>query len=178
MSAKVKPPVTRSTEYCKAVIADEQRCNWDDMDAEQIVEMTTEHFFDQLLRGERAYTSDLVMEDGSKVNLKIHVEFDPNADFDYCSARRVVSDGTLYAPLGMMETMRYNVLMGITYAKKLRPPRDGDEIKYTIGNFVLFYEYDKDGSKFAPKDKPWSRERVTCMLPIKMEYLNDTKGGD
>lgn len=178
MSTQDKPPVTRSTEYCKSVAVDEQRCNWGDMNTEDSFELQANRFFDQVLRGERSFTSELVLEDGSKVHLRIHLVFDPNAEFDYCSVRRSVNDGTLYFAFSLMEEIRNRVLYGTTYAKKLRPPRDGDEIKYTIGNFVHFIEYDEDGSKFAPKDKPWASQRNTCMLPIKMEYLNDTKGGD
>lgn len=35
---------------------------------------------------------------------------------------------------------------------------------YIVGKITRTEEFDKDGTKFAPKDKPWCRERTTFII--------------
>ena len=105
----------------------------------------------------------------NKGRFKVRIVYNPNAEYDYFNMNRCNSDGTyahFYEIMGMCIDDIINLR---TCSKKTKIPEDlsGRTLIYTIGNFVLASETDKD--KFKTEDKPWLMCRFSAMLPIKFK---------
>ena len=100
---------------------------------------------------------------------KAKIIYDPNAEYDYFTMNRCASDGTYIHFDELMEMCIGNIINLKTCSKKTGVPKDlsGHTLIYTIGDFVLASETDKD--KFKTEDKPWLACRFSAMLPIKYE---------
>ena len=105
----------------------------------------------------------------NKDKFKMKIIYNPNAEYDYFTMQRCLSDGTYAHLYELMEICVENIINLKTYFKNVTLPKDlsGHTLIYTIGNFVLTSETDKE--KFKTEDKPWLDCRFTAMLPIKFE---------
>lgn len=159
--------MSNSLVFCKATASDPSRSVFADSDWSKAVEIpNTETFFDKYLRGNRKICIDGLDEEDHEISLDIDLVFNDNAEFEYFTTMSCVHDGTLLFIQRLMEACVWKVCRADTYNKRLTKPKNGDRIKYTIGNFVILNEYDK---KFAPEDKPWMQERTIVLLPLKFE---------
>ena len=105
----------------------------------------------------------------NKGTFKVKIIYNPDAEYDYFTMQRCSSDGTYAHLYELMEICVENIINLKTYFKNVTLPKDlsGHTLIYTIGNFVLTSETDKE--KFKTEDKPWLDCRFTAMLPIKFE---------
>nr|DAZ78685.1 MAG TPA: hypothetical protein [Caudoviricetes sp.] len=105
----------------------------------------------------------------NKDTFKVKIIYNPDAEYDYFSMQRCLSDGTYAHLYELMEICIENIINLKTYFKSVEIPKDlsGHTLIYTIGDFVLASETDKE--KFKTEDKPWLDCRFTAMLPIKFE---------
>ena len=134
------------TEDMVLAVSDEIKLKWDN---------TRERFLMRNLFGE----------------FKVSIVCNPDTKFDYYICDSCVCDGTLYFTTDIMRKIVFNVLTVQTYDKRLEEQlfkKDFDEIRWTIGNFAVLSEH---GNEFAPEEKPWMKERVTVLLPLKMEII-------
>lgn len=104
---------------------------------------------------------------------EISVKHNLNAKFDYFSTEVRRCDGTLIFAVELCEKIFSKILTGRScYTPKM--PKGAEEkpynydIVFEVGNFVFAEEY---GEQFATKEKPWLKERVTVMLPIRSEFI-------
>ena len=105
----------------------------------------------------------------NKGTFKVKIIYNPNAEYDYFTMQCCLSDGTYAHLYELMEICVENIINLKTYFKNVTLPKglSGHTLIYTIGNFVLTSETDKE--KFKTEDKPWLDCRFTAMLPIKFE---------
>lgn len=105
----------------------------------------------------------------NKDKFKMKIIYNPDAEYDYFTMQRCLSDGTYAHLYELMEICVENIINLKTYFKSAKVPKDLSEhtIIYTIGDFVLVSETDRE--KFKTEDKPWLDCRFTAMLPIKFE---------
>lgn len=105
----------------------------------------------------------------NKDKFKMKIIYNPDAEYNYFTMQRCSSDGTYAHLYELMEICVENIINLKTYFKSAKVPEDlsGHTIIYTIGDFVLASEIDRE--KFKTEDKPWLDCRFTAMLPIKFE---------
>ena len=105
----------------------------------------------------------------NKGTFKVKIIYNPNAEYDYFTMQCCLSDGTYAHLYELMEICVENIINLKTYFKNVTLPKglSGHTLIYTIGNFVLTSETDKE--KFKTEDKPWLDCRFTAMLTIKFE---------
>ena len=96
------------------------------------------------------------------------IQYDPEADFDYCVCDTVVHDGTLL----FIHELFYDILKKIIAIRTFNTttiPKDFQEnsfkydVHYTVGDFVWRTEH----GNFSD-EKPWLRCKTMAMLPIKV----------
>ena len=105
----------------------------------------------------------------NKGKFKVKIIYNPDAEYDYFTMQSCSSDGTYAHLYELMEICVENIINLKTYFKNVKVPKDlsGHTIIYTIGDFVLASEIDRE--EFKTEDKPWLDCRFTAMLPIKFE---------
>lgn len=159
-----------SYEYCINAVQNPKRSKWTERDWSKAKEFGDDAslLFDLVLKGLREY--ELTSEDGSK-SIKMRILFDPDADFDYYTSASSVHDGTIMSIHANVMDCVLKVVQLQTRNAYMPPPDFGDEVTFTVGNFVILNEYDGD---FVSKDKPWMRERTTVLLPLKMEIKHSS----
>lgn len=158
--------MSKSLYFCKAAAQDPSRSSYADRPWDEAVELVdTEKIFDEVLHKSRKFHVKGKSAGGTKLSFDVNFLFDCDADFDYFTSESVVHDGTLIFINEAIERCVDRVCLSQTYNRTIGKPKNGDSIKYVIGNFVVLTEYDGD---FVPTDKPWMRERTTVLLPIKM----------
>lgn len=158
--------MSNSLEFCKRIAQDPARSTYSDREWSNAIEkLDTKLLFDEILNGDYKYRCTSYV-DHDRLEFDIEIELNADADFDYFTSDTIIHDGSLcFAP---QLVCVQNVVRGWTYNKNIGEPERGDRIKYTVGNFVFLNEYDGD---WVPADKPWMRERVTVLLPLKYEKL-------
>lgn len=115
--------------------------------------------------GEDFYTVSLTDVFGNNRTIKIHTDFQPDGDFDYFTCDGCVCDGTLAFMHERIENIAAKVLT-LGTADKRYVGKDFTEVWWTVGNFVCLEECSYE---FAPEDKPWMKDRITVLLPLRME---------
>lgn len=158
--------MSKSLDFCKETASDPKRSLIYDRNLEGAIEFDSLHIFDKFLNGCRNFqinTSDI---DGNNIQINIDLSISPDADFTYFTLCESIHDGTLIFVDELLNNCAYKILSCQTYDKNKPAPENGDTIHYTVGNFVVLMEYDKDGTLFAPQDKKWMSERTTVLLPI------------
>ena len=158
----------KSLEFIKNRIESENVYGFEDTHFETLTEFNSMDMLEKLDVFKKSNGNLLCKFVDGRPDLKIHIIYDDNADFDYFTMDSCCCDGTLYFAYAMMENCIAKILRLETYNKEKKIPEDlsGYEITYTVGNFVLGTEYSE---KFATKEKPWMLERFTAMLPIKFD---------
>ena len=161
--------MSKSLEYCSAA-SDKSRSSYADRDWTKAIESESEPIFDLLLEGRRELTVDLgrAYTNGDRSLIRVDIVFDPSADFQYFTSESCRHDGTLLFIDDLFIKCALKVCCLQTWYSKLDAPKNGDHIKFVVGNFVMLNEY---GQELAPKDKPWMQQRTTVLLPLKMEYI-------
>lgn len=159
--------MSKSLDFCLKIVKDPERFtlrrdNWEDA-----FERESQSVFDDLLNGIRI----LHLSAPNDFKLDLELNFCDDADFQYVTVETCLYDGTLLFVQDLMNKCAEKVCRGGTYFTPLGRPENGATVRYTIGNFVCLLEYDENGDKFTPKDKPWMRGRITVVLPLKVEYL-------
>lgn len=159
-----------SCEYCINAAQNPKRSKWSERDWSKAIEFGDDAslLFDLVLNGLREY--ELTSEDGSK-SIKIRILFDSDADFDYYTSSSSIHDGTIAFIYDNVMKCVLKVVQLQTRNACIPSPDFGDEVTFTVGNFVILNEYDGD---FVPKDRPWLRERTTVLLPLKMEIKHSS----
>lgn len=160
--------MSKSLDFCKWVA--KERSNYGDRDFSQATEYSAKEIFHQYMNGETEIKLTGKDDDG-EFSIDITVEFNPDADFHYCTSASSCHDGSLLFLSQCIEKCVYNVIGLRTYDKTVGEPQSGDHIKYTVGNFVVINEYDTE--KFATEEKPWLMERTTVMLPLVMTKIKE-----
>lgn len=155
--------LSKSFDFCKSVAQDALRSSYTDRSWDNAFEYAeTEAIFDELLQGNRKLQVCGTTDEENKYCFNISISFDANADFDYFTSDSCIHDGTLYFIREAMNRCVQRVCLAQTYNKNVGKPRNGESIKYVIGNFVILNECDGD---FVPV---WATERTTVLLPLKM----------
>lgn len=158
--------MSKSLEFCKKRASDSSVSTFADRNWGDAKEIASEEVFDEYLYGLRKYRVDGKMGDGSDAYFNVELEFNDDGCYDYFTSSCCTHDGTLLFIHEMMdECVRRALCMG-TYNRNAGHPESGDNIKYTIGNFVVLNEYDE--TAFATSEKPWLQSRTTVLLPLKM----------
>lgn len=103
-----------------------------------------------------------------KNSYNVRIKFDANADFDYFTFWRELNDGTFAFEQELLKRTAIKVIaLNTAYQPKIEKGLSSfSDIFWTVGNFVVVPEYDRD---FGTKQKPWMRERCTVLLPLKMD---------
>lgn len=160
--------MSNSLEFCKRIAQNPARSTYSDREWSNAIEkLDTKLLFDEILNGDYKYRCTSYV-DHDRLEFDIEIEFNTDADFDYFTSETIIHDGSLCFAIELMNRCVHNVVCGRTYNKNIGEPERGNHIKYTVGNFVFLNEYDGD---WVPSDKPWMRERVTVLLPLKYEKL-------
>lgn len=111
------------------------------------------------------------LKGGGLINASI--VHDEDEDFQYFIAEEYICDGTISFHFSLYKEVLEKLYYLKTFFKK-SAPKDLEEnpckydIKYTVGDFVLC---SKVSDEFATKEKPWLKERVTVMLPVRSEFI-------
>lgn len=161
--------MSKSLTFCQTAASDPNRSNLSDRDWSKAKEIDSEYFFEPYLGGVQSY--NIMIQEGDcdePKALHVDIEFDEDADFDYFVCSSLIHDGTLLFVTNAVSDCIMKVGLAQTYDSRKGPHKS--HVKYTVGNFVVLNEYDKD---FAPPDKPWMNERTTVLLPIKYENEKD-----
>ena len=161
--------MSKSLDFCKWVA--EERSNYGDRDFSLAYEHDAKEVFDGYLHGSTHLKIGGIDDDDQDIEIEITLEFNPEADFHYCTSSSSCHDGSLLLLSECVESCVQNVVCLRTYDKTVGEPKNGDHIKYTIGNFIIINEYDTE--KFATKEKPWLMERTTVMLPLVMTKIKE-----
>ena len=156
----------KSVDYIKTAVSDPARSTYSGRDFSEASVISSEDYFDVYLRGARNVLATGYDKNGEAVKLSVDFDFSDDNDFQYFTSDSFLSDGTFSFIKDGLHTLISRVCLGNTYFSQSERPKNGDHIHYTIGNFVVLYEYDEDGTKFSPADKPWMTERTTIMLPL------------
>lgn len=114
-------------------------------------------------------------EENRDKNNKINacIAYDNDADFQYFIAKEYIYDGTTSFHFHLYGEILESLIHLKTYYRK-EEPKDFKEnylkydIRYTVGDFVLC---SRKSDKFATKEKPWLKERVTVMLPVRSDFV-------
>lgn len=104
---------------------------------------------------------------------KAHFIYNPDCDFSYFTSASAFTDGTLYHRYHLEAELISKVLTTQTYDRHVGMPTEEQRMKYTIGNFVVLTEFGDSTIWDIPNDKPWLNERLTILLPIKYELVED-----
>lgn len=105
--------------------------------------------------------------------INAQIVHDEDEDFQYFVAEEYICDGTMSFRFLLYEEILDRLYYLKTFFKK-SAPKDLEEnpwkydIKYTVGNFVLCSKY---SDEFSTEEKPWLKERVTVMLPVRSEFM-------
>ena len=111
------------------------------------------------------------LKGGGLINASI--VHDEDGDFQYFIAEEYICDGTTSFHFSLYEEMLDRLYYLKTFLKK-SAPKDLEanpwkyDINYTVGNFVLCSKY---SDEFSTEEKPWLKERVTVMLPVRSEFV-------
>lgn len=98
---------------------------------------------------------------------------DEDEDFQYFIAEEYICDGTMSFHFSLYKEILERLYYLKTFFKKSEP-KDLEknpwkyDIKYTVGNFVLCSKY---SDEFSTEEKPWLKERVAVMLPVRSEFI-------
>lgn len=118
--------------------------------------------------------SHTIEENGGQNNkINACIVCDDDADFQYFIAQEYICDGTASFHFSLYGEILESLLYLKTYYKKEEPEDFKDnfskyDIRYTVGDFVLC---SKMSNEFATKEKPWLKERVTVMLPVRSDFV-------
>jgi hypothetical protein len=156
--------MNKSLEFCKERLP---HSSYSDRRFDELVEFDPTEVFDSVLQGARNWIIGGKDNQSNDVKINFELNIDPDADFEYFTSVSSIHDGTMLFIYENMEQCARKVVMGQTYNINKRPPQNGDTVCYTVGDFVIGNEFDKDRSKFSTKEKPWMQERTTVMLPVK-----------
>lgn len=111
-------------------------------------------------------------ENSEEVLTRVDIEYNPEAAFEYFTMESCTCDGTLGFYRDLINSILKKLLTGSTSDRR-KTPSDlnenpyGYNRKYIVGDIVMAHEYN---DKFATKEKPWLRSRLSAMLPISMEF--------
>ena len=154
--------MSKSFDFVLQVINDPSRGSaFRNRNFENAQELSSEDFFDNNFTNKK-------IRSWSIGSTNIEISFDPNAEFDYCSSSSMLSDGTLLNTYCTISEIFKRVIGGETcYKPKVSEFSIGDTIRYTIGNIILSVEH----GDFGTKEKPWLRERISVMIPIKYDVI-------
>lgn len=155
--------MSNSLNFVKKIGKDPSRSDWVDRNWDNATEIDSSTIFKkELLQLKRVinYT------DGSMDSCNIEVKIDRDTEFQYCASETCLSDGSLIYLQALIDNIYNRVVSGETFYKPFGMPEKPKQISYTVGDFVVLTEY---GEKFATAEKPWLTERLTVMLPIKVE---------
>lgn len=159
--------MSQSLDFCKWVA--KERSHYGDRDFSKAYEQDAQSVFEQYTHGMTKYQLSGTKDDGTSVAIIVELDFNPNADFEYCTSASSCHDGSLLFLAQNLEECSMNVIQMRTYNKNVGEPQNGDHIKYTIGNFVVVVE--RDTERFRTDEKPWLTERTTVMLPLVMTKI-------
>ena len=159
--------MSKSLDFCIQAALDPTRSSYSDRDWSKAIELqSTRIMIDEMLEGIRKYVLEYD-DDGSKGVINIELVLNADADFQYFTSERFLSDGSLAFITDASEKLISRVLGGRSYYADLKEPEYGDTIEFTIGNLILLTEH----GDFGTEEKPWLRERNTILLPVAMRYL-------
>ena len=150
-----------SYDFCK------KRCQEQniELDWTDSYEQEAEPYFKNILQETFSFTC---MSEELKWEQHISLEFNPEANFQYFTQSESIHDGTLLFITENIQKCINRIIMGDTWYQLPNYPQKPKKAKvhYTIGNFIIVNEFDKDGSKFTPKDKRWMNMRTKVMIPL------------
>ena len=160
--------MSKSYNFCKALCHDKERCGFYDRKWDDVSEYSFIDVFKNKLPLHHTLKSD-------NVKISIDVIYDPSADFQYFTSYVAQTDGTMIFELKAMQEIFSRLAQCGTYFNKMDAPHNGAHISYTVGNFIVVREYNKE---ISLPEKPWMSERLTVMLPIKYEIRDREKSDD
>ena len=155
----------KSLEFCKRLASDPERSMYCDRDFNFAKEYdNTLDVFEYVLNGKSP--SNLTAEWNNTIHYSI--EYDNEADFDYFVSETDMTDGTLVSKMNVEMTVVERVANCLTYFTSKGAPSSGDTVKYTVGNLVVIDEW---RNVCTHDDKPWMKNRITVMLPVKYDVI-------
>lgn len=138
-----------------------------DYDWSKAIKINTQEMIDNILKGLIKYQLDGVDNNEEHFAWNVELEYNPNAEFDYCTMSSNVHDGTMLFVKDTVDECFCKVVKCETYDSRKNAPTNNCTVHYTVGDMFVINEY---GEKFATKDKPWLMSRTSVFLPIKYEY--------
>lgn len=163
--------MSKSYDYCMIAAADKERSSFCDCDWNKATEQDSESFFDQYLKGERNLIVEGRDENGDRIHLEVSLSFSADANFQYFTSVSCRSDGTLLFMEDLKEKIVNKVCCAQTVYKKLLPVKNGSNIHYTVGNFVILSE----DCESPDSEKPWLTDRFIVLLPLRTEIIENEK---
>ncbi|MBQ9657252.1 MAG: hypothetical protein IJV31_00615 [Clostridia bacterium] len=153
-----------SLEFVQQIAKNPLRSNFGDRDWDNANEYDSSVLFH---KDEISLKRIITKPDGSLNSCDIKIKIDKDGDFQYCVSDSCLSDGTLLHLQMLLDNIYRKIIWGQSFYAPLGVPENPSLISYTVGNYVVLTEYNK---KFAPESKPWLTERITIMLPVKVEF--------
>ena len=163
--------MSKSRDFCISRASNPLYSGFVDRDFSKCKEIDSSMLFDKYLNGERKWNTADFCNNVPKVQCELIIN--PEADFSYFSSICILSDGSLDNWHYCLNELVVKIITTNTFDKNVGYPFNGGKIKYTVGNFVYLTEFDEAGNLFTPKEKPFLRERITALLPIKYEMRED-----
>ena len=169
MKRRSKPingePMSKSFEWVKARASNPNVSGLADRDWNKAVEYDAFTIFKKSIYGESENGVVYISVDGKQ--FCVHFLFDANAEYDYFTGATELNDGTFFFESAMCLNIADKVCTLQTVNKeKIAHGINFSNVYWTIGNFAVLSE---NGDKFASRDKPWMKTRLTAVLPLKME---------
>jgi hypothetical protein len=153
-----------SFEFVRKITADSDRSDWCDRDWDKAYEMDSKIKFQ---KDNLSLSRISENENGGTDVCQVNIEVNPDGDFEYCVSESVLSDGTLAHLDGVLNKLYNRIITGISYCKSQELPDKYNSISYTVGNYIILTEH---GDKFRTEDKPFLKERISVMLPVRCVF--------
>ena len=164
----------KSLDFVKQRISSGQCHGMENNEYKSMIEQNTQEMFNDFGFFVNGETQKIVKCKTQKWDFifNIVVQYDPNANFDYFTMLRCTCDGTFAFFRDLMAGCLNRIISFNTYGINKGYPKDfnGKFVVYTVGDFVLAEEF---GERFATPEKPWVQSRLTAMLPIKFDVVDD-----
>lgn len=154
--------MSRSLDYCVAAAKDQTRSVFFDRPWENAEEVDASAILQKYLGDNRSLLVSGTDDDGCPCDLSVSINLNPDADFAWFASQSYTHDGSLMAMLCCIEDLIQRICSGDTHHRDNLPPRSGDAITYTMGNFIVLHEH----GDFGTPEKPWLKSRVTCLVPL------------
>lgn len=104
---------------------------------------------------------------GDNKEFFVHIKLDPNSNYKYFTSETQLNDGTLSFCCDAIRSLATKVVcLGTADNDLIKDGINFTNVNWTVGNFVVLNEFVPE---LAPKEKPYLQNRLTVLLPLRMD---------